>query len=145
MEEQLNELKDFFGSLPENSPIGKSLQNLADEVKRVVETAEKERKQEATKGSEPSTSEETAGNKTDGNDANEIMTNDDDNLDTAINDTNGSDITKDDDDTDDTTPEWKKALEDLIMDDEFIAASVGFLIGAVTVGLGVTLVSAFRK
>ncbi len=154
MEEQINELKDFFGTLPEDSPISKSLQNLVNEVKRVAEAATKGQKQDVAESSEPEISEEMTGDQPNRNDANETMTNDD-GSDTATNDTNGSDATTDDtngsdattddDDTDDATPEWMKSLEDLMMDNEFITASAGFVLGAVTVGLGVTLISAMRK
>ena len=154
MEEQINELKDFFGTLPEDSPISKSLQNLVNEVKRVAEAATKGQKQDVAESSEQETSEEKTGDQPNRNDANETMTNDD-GSDTATNDTNGSDATTDDtngsdattddDDTDDATPEWMKSLEDLMMDNEFITASAGFVLGAVTVGLGITLISALRK
>lgn len=154
MEEQINELKDFFGTLPEDLPISKSLQNLVNEVKRVAEAATKGQKQDVAESSEPEISEEMTGDQPNRNDANETMTNDD-GSDTATNDTNGSDATTDntngsdattdDDDTDDATPEWMKSLEDLMMDNEFITASAGFVLGAVTVGLGVTLISAMRK
>ena len=154
MEEQINELKDFFGTLTEDSPISKSLQNLVNEVKRVAEAATKGQKQDVAESSEPEISEEMTGDQPNRNDANETMTNDD-GSDTATNDTNGSDATTDDtngsdattddDDTDDATPEWMKSLEDLMMDNEFITASAGFVLGAVTVGLGVTLISAMRK
>ena len=154
MEEQINELKDFFGTLPEDSPISKSLQNLVNEVKREAEAATKGQKQDVAESSEPEISEEMTGDQPNRNNANETMTNDD-GSDTATNDTNGSDATTDntngsdattdDDDTDDATPEWMKSLEDLMMDNEFITASAGFVLGAVTVGLGVTLISAMRK
>ncbi len=145
MEDKLNELKVFFESLPEDSPIGKSLQNLVNEVKRVADTATKEQNQGTTTSSDPSTSEEKTGDQPDGNDANETMKNDGDGSDVTTDDTKGSDATTDDNDTDDTTPEWMNALEDLMMDKEFITASAGFVLGAVTVGLGITLISALRK
>ena len=120
MEDKIEELKQLIGSLAEDSSLRRGLEKVMES------TADKKPEAVADETSEPMEDnhaerkieeEEQPGNKTD------EEKNDEENVFDSL----------------------KDNLENLMEDNEFITAAAGFVLGAMVVGLGATLVSVMRK
>lgn len=116
MTDNISELKALIETLAKDSSLRKSLEEvLRAELKRKAE--------------------EEAQSQAGDNEDNEEEVEDEDDQDEEPGDDKPSEV------LDSIT----EKLDELLQDDEFIAASAGFLLGAVTVGLGALAVSALRK
>ena len=120
MEDKIEELKQLIGSLAEDS-------SLRRELEKVMESStEKKPKAVANEPSEPM---------------------DDNHAESKIEEKEQPDNKTDEEKTDEENvfDSLKYNLENLLEDNEFITAAAGFVLGAVVVGLGATLVSVMRK
>ena len=127
MEDKLNEMKQLIEEMEEDSPLRKALlELLAAEMSR----------HDGDGGAHDDPVND--GDPQDGSDEGEGKAQDEA-------EDPDADQPDDEKDTEEPRKELSEKLSDLLEDDEFIAASIGFLIGAVTVGAGAMLVSALRK
>ena len=125
MDDKINDLKQLIECLAEDSP-------LREELNKVLEAA-------TTGQTEPSATEPS-----------ETM--DENHSENTIEEETQQDNKPEDEKRDDdeqydesTFDRLKDNMENLLKDNEFITAAAGFVLGAVVVGLGATLVAAMKK
>ena len=127
MEDKLSEMKQLIEEMEEDSPLRKALlELLAAEMSR----------RDSDEGVHDAPVND--GDSQDGSDAGEGKAQDEA-------EDPDDDQPDDEKDTEEPRKELSEKLSDLLEDNEFITVAAGFVLGAVVVGLGATLVSVMRK
>ena len=124
MEDKINELKQLIGSLAEDS-------SLRRELEKVLESTMAKKPEPTDEPSEPM----------DDKQAESKMEEEEQ----TVNQTDEEKTEEENKDDENPFDYLKNNLENLMEDNEFITAAAGFVLGAVVVGLGATLVSVLRK
>ena len=129
MEDKLDELKQLIDSLATDSPLRK-------ELEKVMEGSIA-KKLEVTADEQSALTDETPGESRQEDEAQQMDKHEEDQMGGQEND--GSE------EQENFFDRLKDNIENVMEDDEFITAAAGFVLGAMVVGVGATLVAAMKK